>query len=111
MKVDRILPPPNPGKVLRKRLEAKFEIAQDELADALGVSRFTVNQVLNGRRAISPDMALRLEAVLGTSPQMWLRLQADYDLFEARERLGDTLGQLPRLIDLSDEPPRTIKDV
>jgi len=105
MSADRVLPPPHPGKELRKRLEGQLDIAQDKLADALDVSRFSVNQVLNGRRAITPDMALRLQAVLGTSPQLWLKLQAEYDLFEAQTKLADVLGRLPRLVELADGLP------
>lgn len=105
MKFERISMPPHPGKILRTRLEKQFEIAQDKLAEALGVSRFSVNQVLNGRRAISPEMALRIEAVTGTSPEMWLQLQARYDLFEAQQKIGAALAALPRLIDLPDGPP------
>ena len=105
MSPDRLLPPPNPGRVLRQQIERDHGIAQDKLADALGVSRFTVNQVLNGRRAISPEMALRLERVIGTTPDMWLRLQAAFDLFEARDKLGAKLDELKPLIELADAPP------
>lgn len=89
--------PPSPGDVLRKRVLRDMDIKQDRLAEALGVSRFTVNQVLNGRRGVSPEMALRLAHVLGTSADMWLRLQAEVDLFEARRKLGEEIDALPRL--------------
>ena len=105
MSPDRLVPPPNPGKVLRQQIERDHDIAQDKLADALGVSRFTVNQVLNGRRAISPEMALRLERVLGTTPDMWLRLQAAFDLFEMRDKLGAKLDALKPLVEWADAPP------
>jgi len=52
----------------------------------LGVSRVALSRVLNGAAAISPDMALRLEGALGTSAEMWLGMQADYDLWHARKR-------------------------
>lgn len=103
---DRTVAPPVPGSVLRQRLKAeRVGIRQDQLADALKVTRLTVNQILNGRRAITPEMALRLEAVLGTSPRMWLKLQADHDLFVARQRLDGELAQMPRLVSLGDGPP------
>lgn len=55
---------------------------------------------------ISPEIsALRLQAAIGTTPEMWLALQAKWDLYEARERLGGKLDQLPRLIDLDGSPP------
>lgn len=106
MPASRTVPPRHPGKVLRERLEAHdIDIKQDKLADALGVARLSVNQMLNGRRGISPEMALRLEAVLGTSPRMWLQLQSEYDLFEAREKLGDKLHALPNLLGLPETAP------
>jgi len=106
MSVDRNVTPPVPGKILRQRLKAeKLGIKQDELAAALRVTRLTVNQLLNGRRAITPEMALRLEAVLGTSSRMWLKLQAEHDLFAARQKLGSELDQMTRLVSLGDGPP------
>jgi addiction module HigA family antidote len=58
---------------------------QEEAAAELGVSRYSVNQLVNGRRSITPDMALRLEKVFGVSAESWLALQAKQDLEEARE--------------------------
>jgi len=106
MPANRAIAPPMPGEILRRRLKAEsVAIRQDELADALKVTRLTVNHILNGKSAITPDMALRLEAVLGTSPRMWLKLQAEYDLFVARRKLGDKLSEMPRLVNLDDGPP------
>lgn len=106
MPADRVTAPPMPGEILRRRLKAEtVGIRQDDLAEALKVTRLTVNQILNGKSAITPDMALRLEAVLGTSPRMWLKLQAEYDLYAARRKLGEKLDQMPRLASLKDGPP------
>lgn len=106
MSADRVIPPPMPGEILRRRLKAEtVGIRQEDLADALDVTRLTVNQILNGKSAITPDMALRLEVVLGTSPLMWLKLQAEHDLFAARQKLGDRLGRMQRLASLNDGPP------
>ena len=101
----REFPPPTPGEVLRTRVLGGMNIKQDALAQALGVSRFTVNQVLNGRRGVSPEMALRLASVLDTSAEMWLKLQAQVDLYEARRRLADELSRLPRLREAGPEQP------
>lgn len=92
--------PPTPGDVLRKRVLGDLKITQDKLAEALGVSRFTTNQVLNGRRAVTPEMAVRLAHVLGTSAEMWLNLQAKVDLVQARRKLSVELESLPRLRDV-----------
>ncbi len=93
----RDFPPPSPGDVLRARVLDGMDVKQDALARALGVSRFTVNQMLNGRRGVSADMALRLSHVLGTSAEMWLSLQAKVDLYEARRRAGEEIATLPVL--------------
>jgi addiction module HigA family antidote len=94
---ERDFPPPSPGSVLKARVVGRLGISQAQLAKALGVSRFTVNQMLGGRRGVSPEMALRLGHVLDTSPEMWLNLQAQVDLYEARRALGAELGKLTRL--------------
>lgn len=93
----REYPPPSPGSVLKARVIGRLGISQAALAKALGVSRFTVNQVLGGRRGVSAEMALRLGHVLDTSPELWLKLQAQVDLFEARRAVGAEIAKLPRL--------------
>jgi|SoiMethySBSTD1v2_1073268.scaffolds.fasta_scaffold84349_2 antitoxin HigA-1 len=76
--------PVSPGEVLRDDILAGTGITQDTLAAAMGVSRFTVNQIINGRRAVTADTALRLARVLSTTPDLWLNLQRDVDLWRAR---------------------------
>jgi antitoxin HigA-1 len=76
--------PPHPGEVLRDYLPEGMQVT--EAAQRLGVSRVTLSRVLNGHASISADMALRLEAALGTSAAMWVGLQADYDLWHARQK-------------------------
>ncbi len=93
----RDFPPPAPGEILRKQVLEGMDVNQDALAKALGVSRFTVNQVLNGRRGVSAEMALRLAHVLDTSAEMWLNLQAKVDLYEARRKMATELARLPKL--------------
>lgn len=94
---ERDFPPPSPGSVLKARVLGRLAITQAELARALGVSRFTVNQLLGGRRAVTPEMALRLGHVLDTSPDMWLKLQAQVDLYQARRAVGAEIAGLTRL--------------
>lgn len=94
---ERDYPPLSPGAVLQERIVGRLGISQAALAKALGVSRFTVNQVLGGRRAVSAEMALRLGHVLDTSPELWLKLQAQVNLFEARQAAGAEIAKLPRL--------------
>ena len=89
--------------MLQQRIVGQLGISQVALAKALGVSRFTVNQVLGGRRAVSAEMALRLGHGLDTSPELWLKLQAQVDLFEARRAAGAEIAKLPRLRKASPE--------
>ena len=76
--------PPHPGEVLRQYLPEGMQVT--EAARKLGVSRVTLSRVLNGHASISADMALRLEAALGTSAGMWIGMQGDHDLWQARQR-------------------------
>jgi antitoxin HigA-1 len=85
-------PPVSPGDLLRKMLSEK--ITQDRLADAMGVSRFTVNQIINGRRGVTADMALRLARVTSTTPDFWLNLQIKLDLYRASLKLGADINKL-----------------
>lgn len=96
-KPSRDFAPPAPGAVLRERVFTQFAVTQEDLAKAVGVSRFTISQILNGHRAITPEVALRLGRVLDTSPEVWLQLQAQFDLFNVRKRLGDELEKLPQI--------------
>ena len=90
----REAPPIAPGDVLRDEVMEGLRITQDRLAKALGVSRHSVNELINGKRGVTADMALRLSTVLGTDPDFWLNLQKDVDLHEARQKLGDQLDEL-----------------
>ncbi len=77
--------PPHPGIGLRDYLdELGWTVA--EAAEALGVTRQQLYNVINGKSAISPDMAIRLEKGIGSTAETWLRMQAAYDLAQARLR-------------------------
>lgn len=67
--------------------KAGAKITQAALADALDLSRFTVNQIITGHRRITADVALRLARVLGTTPDLWLDMQKRVDLFKALKKL------------------------
>jgi len=79
--------PPSPGDVLREFLVGDRRISQEALAASLRVSRVTVNQLINGRQAVTAEMALRLAKALSTTPDLWLNLQRDVDLKTARDEL------------------------
>lgn len=77
--------PTHPGAVLREDVLPTLDISQGRLAELLGVSRLTVSQLLHEHRALSPDMAMRLEKLLGTAAESWLRMQEAVDLWLARQ--------------------------
>lgn len=78
--------PTHPGELLREDVLPGMGVSQSKLAELLGVSRLTVSQLMHEHRALSPDMAMRLEKLLGTSAESWLRMQEAVDLWEARQQ-------------------------
>ena len=82
--MSRMHNPPHPGAVLREWLPDDMTVT--EAAAALQVARVTLSKILNGSAGISTDMALRLSQWLGTSPDLWLGLQTQYDLWQAEQR-------------------------
>ena len=85
--------PPHPGEGLKDDLEALgLSIAQG--AAALGVTRQQLHRVVNGSSAISPEMAVRLEQVIGGTADHWLRMQAAYDLAQVRARSDIKLDRI-----------------
>jgi len=77
--------PPHPGEVLRELWLEPAGVTITAAALALGLSRKHISSVVNGRAAISADMALRLAAWLKTSPESWMSMQASFDLWQASQ--------------------------
>ena len=76
--------PTHPGIFVREDILEEFDLTQESLAQRLGVSRRSINQLVNRKRGVTVDMALRLGKFTNTSPQLWLNLQAAVDLWDAR---------------------------
>jgi addiction module HigA family antidote len=76
--------PMHPGKVLAEVYMADLGFNQSQLAAAIGCAPRKVNEIVNGKRGITPEFALDLERVLGTSAEMWVSMQGAYDLWVAR---------------------------
>ena len=76
--------PPHPGEVLREYLPEKLTLI--EVADGLGVTRQALSAVLNGRAGVSAEMAVRLSKALGTTADLWLGLQMQYDLWQVMSK-------------------------
>ncbi|MEY2340593.1 HigA family addiction module antitoxin [Acidithiobacillus sp. IBUN Pt1247-S3] len=77
--------PPHPGETIRELCLEPLGMSVTAAADALGVTRKAVSELLNGHVAISPTMAFRLAAVFGASAESWLTQQAQYDLWKVRQ--------------------------
>ncbi len=80
--------PPHPGEFIREIYLEPFEITGRQLSGKLGVSPSTLNRVLNGSSGISPEMALRWSKALGRSPESWLAMQDNFDLWQARQSVS-----------------------
>lgn len=81
--------PPHPAETLREDVLPELGITVTQAAKQLGISRGALSRLLNGKSAISPDMAIRLHCWLGKdspSPVSWLHQQADYDLWQAQQK-------------------------
>src|SRR4051812_1387140 len=84
----------HPGEVIREEFLVPLGKTAYWLAKGLGISQTAVGEILQGKRAITPATALRLERFLGCSAEFWLGLQATYDLDEERGRLGPGLAEI-----------------
>lgn len=79
--------PPHPGEIIREFCIEPLDLTVTETAEALGVARKTLSTLLNGRAGINPEMVLRLSKVFGRTPEGWLRLQLQFDLWKAEQSL------------------------
>lgn len=91
-------PPTSPGEFIAEDILAEYNLSQGALAEALGVSRRTINQIVNNRRSITAYMALRLARYSGGTPNFWLNVQASWDLWQAEQAIHDQLEKIqPRV--------------
>jgi addiction module HigA family antidote len=86
--------PTHPGEMLREDFLPDYNLTVSGLAEALGVSRQSVNELLRERRAVSPEMALRLGRLFGNSPEFWLNAQRAVDLWLAAEALKEEVARI-----------------
>lgn len=88
--------PTHPGEMLLKEFLVPLGISQKEFADRIGVSYVRLNEIVNGRRGVTPSTALRLAKAFGTSPEFWLNGQTALDLYRAMHDEGEVqaLGRI-----------------
>ncbi len=86
--------PPHPGEVLKDGVFTDAVLTVTDAARQLGVSRVQLSRLLNGRAALTADMAIRLAEWLGGSAESWLRMQADFELWQARKKPAPKVERL-----------------
>jgi addiction module HigA family antidote len=89
--------PTHPGEMLREDFLPDYGLTVSRLAEALGVSRQSINELLRGRRAVSPEMSLRLARLFGNSPEFWLNAQRAVDLWDAAQTIKNDVAQIKPL--------------
>ena len=95
--VARNVEPTHPGEMLREDFMPDYGLTALSLAEALRVSRQTVNELLRGRRAVSPAMALRLSRLFGNTPEFWMNAQRAVDLWDAARKLKKSIARIAPL--------------
>lgn len=81
------MPPVHPGEILKEMYLDPLGISITDLADNLGVARKTISQLVNGHMGVSAEMALRLGKAFNTTPELWLNMQRNYDLWQAGSKI------------------------
>ena len=94
---ERKVRPTHPGEMLREDFLSEYGLTVASLAEALGVSRQTINELLRERRAVSPEMALRLSRLFSNSPEFWLNAQRAVDLWDAARTLKTEMERIKPL--------------
>lgn len=89
--------PTHPGEMLHEDFMPDYGLTVAGLARAVGVSRQSINELLRGRRAVSPEMALRLSRLFGNSPEFWLNAQRAVDLWDASRAIKDDVARIKPL--------------
>ena len=93
----RQIRPTHPGEMLREDFLPDYYLSVTGLAKAIGVSRQSVNELLRGRRSVSPEMALRLGRLFGNTPEFWLNAQRAVDLWDAAQAIQEEVQRIQPL--------------
>jgi len=89
--------PTHPGEMLREDYLPDFGLTATSLAEAIGVSRQSVNELLRERRSVSPSMALRFAKLFGNSPEFWLNAQRSVDLWDTAQLIEEDVTRIQTL--------------
>ena len=94
MRIPKNREPTHPGEMLLEEFLKPMGISQKELADSIKVPFQRVNEIVHGRRGISPSTSLRLAKFFGTSPDFWLNLQQKYELYYTQKKESEVLEEI-----------------
>jgi len=89
--------PTHPGEILRYEYLEELNMTQQQLADSLGITRVRINEIILGKRSITPDTAFRLAKFFNTTPEFWINLQSHYDMWntlQVRKKEYETIKPL-----------------
>jgi len=78
--------PTHPGEILRHEYLEELNMTQQQLADAIGITRVRINEIVLGKRSVTPDTAFRLAKFFNTTPEFWIRLQINYDMWNTLQK-------------------------
>ena len=95
--IKREIPPSHPGEILKEDFMPDYGLTTSSLANALGVSRQTINEILRERRSITPIMALKLSRLFDNSPEFWLNAQNCRDIWDSEQNFKKELDQIHSL--------------
>jgi antitoxin HigA-1 len=86
--MSRMHVPPHPGEMIKELCLEPLGLSVTDAAKGLGVTRKALSELLNGHAGVSPEMAIRLEQAFGSTAETWLKMQLEYDLWQAKQRAG-----------------------
>ena len=84
--MSRMHDPPHPGEIIKELCLEPLGLSVTNAAKGLGVTRKALSELLNGHTGLSPEMAIRLEQAFGSTAETWLKMQLEYDLWQAKQR-------------------------
>jgi addiction module HigA family antidote len=102
MNMKKTLPPVHPGEVLLEDFMKPLRLSSSRVAKDLGVSTLRISEIVNGKRSVTTDTAMRLARYFGTSAVVWLRLQARYDLEVAEARMARRIDREVKVLKRSE---------
>jgi addiction module HigA family antidote len=89
--------PTHPGEMLREEFLEPLNLTQKQLADSIQVPYQRINEIVSGKRGVTPSTALRLAKYFGTSPDFWLNLQIKFDLYSAQQKEKEILTRIKQM--------------